>query len=60
MTEFLSEDQAAFEQELQTIPMRRCGEPGDIAGVAVMLASKASAFITGQIIPVDGGTSLVN
>jgi len=60
MTEFLSEDQAAFEQELQTIPMRRWGEPGDIAGVAVMLASQASAFITGQIIPVDGGTSLVN
>jgi enoyl-[acyl-carrier-protein] reductase (NADH) len=28
--------------------------------VAVMLASQASAFITGQIIPVDGGTSLVN
>jgi len=26
----------------------------------VMLASQASAFITGQIIPVDGGTSLVN
>ncbi|MEP5566562.1 MAG: RhlG family 3-oxoacyl-ACP reductase [Halioglobus sp.] len=60
MTEFLSEDQAAFEQELQTIPMRRWGEPGDIAGVAIMLASKASAFITGQIVPVDGGTTLVN
>lgn len=60
MTEFLSEDQAAFEQEIQTIPMRRWGEPGDIAGVAIMLASQASAFITGQIIPVDGGTTLVN
>ena len=60
MTEFLSGDQAAFEQELQTIPMRRWGEPGDIAGVAIMLASQASAFITGQVIPVDGGTTLVN
>jgi NAD(P)-dependent dehydrogenase (short-subunit alcohol dehydrogenase family) len=60
MTEFLSSDQAAFEQELQTIPMRRWGEPKDIAGVAIMLASQAGAFITGQIIPVDGGTTLVN
>lgn len=60
MTEFLSDDQAAFEQELQTIPMHRWGEPSDIAGVAIMLASQAGAFITGQIIPVDGGTTLVN
>lgn len=60
MTEFLSSDQEAFEQELQTIPMRRWGEASDIAGVAIMLASRAGAFITGQIIPVDGGTSLVN
>lgn len=60
MTEFLSEDQEAFDEEMQTIPMRRWGEPSDIAGVAVMLASPAGAFITGQIIPVDGGTTLVN
>jgi NAD(P)-dependent dehydrogenase (short-subunit alcohol dehydrogenase family) len=60
MTEFLSQDQAAFEEELQTITMRRWGEPSDIAGVALMLASQAGAFITGQVIPVDGGTTLVN
>ena len=60
MTEFLSNDQEAFEEELQTIPMRRWGEASDIAGVAIMLASPAGAFITGQIIPVDGGTSVVN
>ncbi len=60
LTEFLSSDQAAFEEELQTIPLRRWGEPTDIAGVAIMLASQAGAFITGQIIPVDGGTTLVN
>ena len=50
----------AFEKELKTIPMRRWGEATDIAGVAIMLASKAGAFITGQIIPIDGGTSVVN
>ena len=60
LTEFLSSDQEAFEEELKTIPMRRWGEASDIAGVAIMLASPAGAFITGQIIPVDGGTTLVN
>jgi NAD(P)-dependent dehydrogenase (short-subunit alcohol dehydrogenase family) len=60
MTEFLSNDQEAFDEELQTIPMQRWGEASDISGVAIMLASKAGAFITGQIIPVDGGTSVVN
>lgn len=60
LTEFLSNDKEAFEEELQSIPMRRWGEATDIAGVAIMLASKAGAFITGQIIPVDGGTSVVN
>lgn len=60
MTEFLSDDQEAFEEELQSIPMKRWGEATDIAGVAIMLSSPAGAFITGQIIPVDGGTTLVN
>jgi len=39
-------------------PLRRLGEPEDIAGVAVMLASRAGAFITGQTIVVDGGTTI--
>jgi NAD(P)-dependent dehydrogenase (short-subunit alcohol dehydrogenase family) len=60
MTEFLSNDKEAFEAEVETIPMRRWGEPGDIAGVAIMLASPAGAFMTGQIIPIDGGTTLMN
>jgi NAD(P)-dependent dehydrogenase (short-subunit alcohol dehydrogenase family) len=58
MTEYLSQDQAAFEEEVQGIPLRRWGKAPDIAGVAVMLASQAGAFITGQIIAVDGGTTL--
>lgn len=60
MTGFLSSDQAAFEEELKDIPLKRWGEPTDIAGIAIMLASQAGAFITGQIIPVGGGTTLVN
>ena len=37
------------------IPMRRHGTPDDLAGLAVFLASPASAYLTGQIIYVDGG-----
>ena len=60
MTEFLSSDQEAFEEECKTIPLHRWGQPTDIAGIAIMLASQAGAFITGQIIAVDGGTTLLN
>ncbi|HEV2653268.1 MAG TPA: SDR family oxidoreductase [Rhizomicrobium sp.] len=37
-------------------PLRRLGEPDDIAGAAVFLASKAGSWMTGQSIVVDGGT----
>lgn len=40
-------------------PMKRWGQPDDIAGSALFLASDASAFITGVCIPVDGGYSVV-
>jgi len=40
------------------IPMKRIGTPEDIAKVAVFLASDDSAYITGQVITVDGGLSL--
>ncbi|RIK96795.1 MAG: 3-oxoacyl-ACP reductase [Proteobacteria bacterium] len=36
-------------------PLGRIGEPDDMAGVAIYLASKAGAYVTGAIIPVDGG-----
>ena len=40
---------------LSRIPMRRWGAPDDLGGTAVFLASPASEYITGHIIPVDGG-----
>lgn len=36
-------------------PMERFGEPSDLAGIIIYLASDASQFITGTVIPVDGG-----
>lgn len=43
--------------EAQT-PLRRLGEPDDVAGAAVFLAAPASRFVTGQIIVVDGGATV--
>ncbi|MDJ0710561.1 MAG: SDR family oxidoreductase [Woeseiaceae bacterium] len=37
------------------VPLRRWGRPGDMAGTAIFLASLASAYISGAVIPVDGG-----
>ena len=39
------------------LPMGRIGEPEDMAGVAIFLASRAGAWLTGAVIPVDGGES---
>jgi NAD(P)-dependent dehydrogenase (short-subunit alcohol dehydrogenase family) len=59
MTEFAKVDPAGYEAELAMIPMHRWGDADDIKGVALMLASQAGAFMTGQILALDGGTTLV-
>lgn len=41
------------------LPLGRVGKPDDMAGIAVFLASRASAYITGAVIPVDGGVSTI-
>lgn len=45
-------------RRLALTPLRRVGDPHEIAGVAVMLASRAGAFITGHNLIVDGGTTI--
>jgi NAD(P)-dependent dehydrogenase (short-subunit alcohol dehydrogenase family) len=40
-------------------PLRRIGEPEELAGAAVFLASKAGTYVTGQTIVVDGGMTIV-
>lgn len=46
---------AGLEAAAGFIPLRRVGEPEEIADVAVFLASQAARYITGQVIVVDGG-----
>jgi NAD(P)-dependent dehydrogenase (short-subunit alcohol dehydrogenase family) len=45
----------AGDQIATSAPMKRIGRPGDMAGVAIYLASPAASYVTGALIPVDGG-----
>lgn len=47
-----------YEKVLARTPAGRWGDPADLAGIAVFLASRASDFVTGTAIPVDGGYSI--
>jgi 3-oxoacyl-[acyl-carrier protein] reductase len=46
--------EAAREEMIKTIPMRRCGEAHEVAQVALFLASDMSSYVSGQVIPVNG------
>jgi NAD(P)-dependent dehydrogenase (short-subunit alcohol dehydrogenase family) len=54
----LWENPKTLELVTNLTPMKRIGEPEEIAGAAVFLASKASTFMTGQAIVVDGGSTI--
>lgn len=49
---------AMFERIVERTPAGRWGQPEDLAGLAVFLASRASGFITGTAIPADGGYAI--
>ncbi|MCG2592411.1 SDR family oxidoreductase [Ramlibacter sp. XY19] len=49
-------DQEFMARRLAATPLRRPGQPEEVAGLAVMLAARAGGFITGQALVVDGGT----
>jgi 3-oxoacyl-[acyl-carrier protein] reductase len=53
MTDQLSEQEKT--EWLKNIPLRRAGKAEDVAGICVFLASDLSAYVTGQVISVDGG-----
>jgi NAD(P)-dependent dehydrogenase (short-subunit alcohol dehydrogenase family) len=54
----LWEDPERIKVTNSTTPLRRIGEPEEIAGAVVYLASKASAFMTGQAMVIDGGVTI--
>lgn len=52
------EDEQAVKWWISKVPARRTGDPAEFAGIAVFLASKASDYLTGQIIAFDGGVTI--
>jgi len=55
LTQALQDDPARSEAILSRTPMKRWGTPADLAGSVIFLCSPAAAFVTGVILPVDGG-----
>jgi NAD(P)-dependent dehydrogenase (short-subunit alcohol dehydrogenase family) len=53
----LLNDKKALRAFLKNVPLRRVGNPREIGPLTVLLASEASAFITGAIVSIDGGTT---
>lgn len=54
----LWEDEAMLKERMVTTPLRRIGDPDEIAGAAVFLASQAGSYVTGQSLVVDGGVTI--
>ena len=55
LTQALQEDPQRSEAILSRTPLGRWGEPADVAGPVLFLASDAARFVTGVVLPVDGG-----
>ncbi|WP_240777711.1 SDR family oxidoreductase [Nonomuraea basaltis] len=57
MMAFALDDPATRELVASNVPLGRIGRPEDMAGAAIYLSSRAGAYLTGAVIPVDGGIS---
>ena len=55
MMAFLLEDPDAREMVEQNVPLGRIGRPDDVAGLTLLLCSRAGSYMTGTVIPLDGG-----
>ena len=55
LTQWMFDDQAFYKNFLKRIPIGRLGEPEDFIGTVIYLSSKASDFMTGAVLCVDGG-----
>lgn len=54
----LWEDPKTYEAATQRYPLRRIGEPDEIAGAAIFLAARAGSFVTGHTLVIDGGATI--
>jgi NAD(P)-dependent dehydrogenase (short-subunit alcohol dehydrogenase family) len=52
---FILDDPAARTQVESNVPLGRIGRPEDVSGLTLFLASRAGAYVTGAVIPLDGG-----
>ncbi|MEA2315535.1 MAG: hypothetical protein QOI03_2227 [Solirubrobacteraceae bacterium] len=55
MMAFLLDDERSREAVEQNVPLGRIGRPDDVAGLTVFLCSRAGSYMTGSVIPLDGG-----
>ena len=60
MTKFLIEDEKVYAGMLAEIPLHRFGTAADIGGLAIYLASRAGAFMTGNVLALDGGLTVAS
>jgi len=60
MTAFMFETPESREMVEQIVPLRRIGRPDDVAGLTLLLCSRAGAYLTGTVIPLDGGITGCN
>jgi len=58
MTQHIHQDAAAMAEDCQHIPMKRWGREEEMSALAIMLASAGGAYMTGNVIPIDGGFTL--
>jgi NAD(P)-dependent dehydrogenase (short-subunit alcohol dehydrogenase family) len=60
MTAFMLDDPDSREMVEQLVPLGRIGRPDDVAGLTLFLCSRAGAYMTGTVIPLDGGITGCN